>query len=1425
MSGWQFWIDRGGTFTDVVARRPDGVLVTHKLLSENPRQYEDAAVAGIKALLGVGAADPVPDGVIEQVRMGTTVATNALLERTGERTALVITKGFGDALRIGYQNRPRIFDRHIVLPQPLFERVIEVDERIRADGTVLRPPDLHRLATQLRQARDGGIRAVAIVCLHSHLHPAHERLAGAVAERTGFDQVSLSSEVSPLMKLVPRGDTTVVDAYLSPVLRRYVERVAAQLRGVRLMFMQSNGGLAEAGHFRGKDAILSGPAGGIVGMARVSQLAGFQRVIGFDMGGTSTDVSHFAGGYERVFDTQVAGVRLRAPMLDIHTVAAGGGSILHFDGGRYRVGPDSAGASPGPACYRGGGPLTVTDANVMLGRIQPAYFPHVFGPGGDQPIDADVVRCGFADLAGAIGDGRGPEEVAAGFLEIAVANMANAVKRISVQKGHDVTGYVLTTFGGAAGQHACAVADALGIRTVLVPPLAGVLSALGIGLADTTVMREHSVEAELAPQTMPRLHKVAAHLRDAATAELRASLAAGTPGGADLPPDRLRLTLRAHLRYDGTDTALPVDLGTLDEMTGAFEAGYRRTYSFLMDRPLIVEAISVEATALTEQPDLATLAAPSPPATTAATSPAAAAASPAAATAAAAAAGPAAATAAAAWASHRSPSEARDAHTSLEQAESSATPMPPREPWDAHTPPTDTRDAHTPPEHADSSATPTPPREPWDAHTPPTDTRDAHTSPGNAHTSAGGEHAGAADARAAGAASGGAASVRLYAAGAWRDAPLHRRELLEPGDAVTGPAIVTEANATTVVEPGWQATVTLAGNLVLRRVAARAGAGAATGGSTGAGAAADPVLLEIFNNLFMSIAEQMGAALESTAQSVNIKERLDFSCALFDPDGNLIANAPHMPVHLGSMGTSVKEVIRRRGGEMRRGDVYAINDPYHGGTHLPDITVVTPVFDTPDGGTPDGGPPVGGPPVGATPDGGTRGSGPPDSSPPDGGPPDGAASGQRILFFVAARGHHAEIGGLTPGSMPPGSRHLQEEGVLFDNWLLARDGRLREEPTRRLLTEGPYPSRNPDTNLADLRAQIAANARGVAEVGRMIEHFGLDVVQAYMRHVQDNAEEAVRRVMDALDDGAYRYEMDSGAVIAVRVSVDRAARDATIDFTGTSAQLDTNFNAPSSVATAAVLYVFRTLVAGDIPLNDGCLRPLRIVIPDGSMLAPVYPAAVVAGNVETSQAITGALYAALRVQAEGTGTMNNVTFGNRRHQYYETVGSGSGAGDGFAGADAVQTHMTNSRLTDPEVLEWRFPVLVEAFRIRRGSGGAGRWRGGDGAVRRIRFLEQMTVGLLCGHRRIPPYGMAGGAPGTLGRNSILRADGTTIELAGCDGAEVAPGDTLVIETPGGGGYGPLSHHPADHSPVQRDSSEHAEPVLSKSRRRHHPPLR
>jgi 5-oxoprolinase (ATP-hydrolysing) len=1183
---WQFWIDRGGTFTDVVARRPDGALVTHKLLSENPGRYGDAALAAIREILSLKSSEAIPVELIECVKMGTTVATNALLERKGERTALFITRGFRDALRIAYQNRPRIFDRHIVLPEMLYSKVVEVQERVGARGEVVSPLDSLRLATDLRDTFSEGYRSVAIVFMHGYRFPGHERKAAELARATGFTQVSVSHEVSPLMKLVGRGDTTVVDAYLSPILRRYVQELARELGGVRLLFMQSNGGLVDARRFQGKDAILSGPAGGIVGAVRTSAAAGFDRIIGFDMGGTSTDVSHFAGEFEREFETRVAGVRMRAPMMSIHTVAAGGGSILHFDGARYRVGPDSAGANPGPACYRRDGPLTVTDANVMLGKIQPGYFPHVFGPQGDQPIDVAAVRSAFRELQTSIADGRSAEQVAEGFVQIAVGNMANAIKHISVQRGHDVTRYTLCCFGGAAGQHACLVADALAMKRIFIHPHAGVLSAYGMGLADQVAMRSRAVEARLGGAD---LDGIAALLAIEARNEL---LAQG------IAADRIQIERKAHLKYEGTDTALIVALGPVPAMERDFEAAYRKQFSFLMPgRALVAEALSVEAIAK---------------------------------------------------------------GSAFEENE-----LPAR--------------------------------------------RDAKPSE----------------------------TVRMFTGGRWHEAPLYRRDDLGPGSRVDGPAIIAEANATTVVEPEWRASVTPLNHLVLERIRERAT-------SSAIGTRVDPVMLEIFNNLYMSIAEQMGLRLQNTAYSVNIKERLDFSCALFDAEGNLIANAPHMPVHLGSMGESVKTVIRLNAGKMRPGDVYVLNAPYNGGTHLPDVTVITPVFENND-----------------------------------------------ILFYVGSRGHHADIGGITPGSMPPGSKLVEEEGVLIDNFLLVEQGKFREKETIALLTSGRYPVRNVQQNIADLRAQIAANQKGVHELSRMVADFGLDVVRAYMRHVQDNAEESVRRVIGVLKDGEFDYPLDNGARIRVRIEIGKDRRSAKIDFSGTSAQLPNNFNAPSAVCMAAVLYVFRTLVEDDIPLNAGCLKPLEVIIPDGCMLRPRYPAAVVAGNVETSQCITDALYGALGVLAASQGTMNNFTFGNERYQYYETVAGGSGAGPGFDGADVVQTHMTNSRLTDPEVLEWRYPVRLESFAVRPGSGGRGRHRGGHGAVRRMRFLEPMTAAILSGHRLVRPHGLHGGEAGAPGRNYVLRADGRTSELGPFDQTEMAAGDVFVIETPGGGGYGTI----------------------------------
>lgn len=1234
--GWQFWIDRGGTFTDVVARRPDGSLLTRKLLSEDPDRYEDAALEGIREVMGLRPDQPIRG--VDAVRMGTTVATNALLERKGDRTLLVVNRGFRDALRIGYQTRPHLFELDISLPEMLYEAVVEVDCRTGAHGEELIPLDREGVRRSLRDAFEEGIRSVAIVLMHAYRRPEHESAIAGIARDIGFVQVSISAETSPLMKLVGRGDTTVVDAYLSPLLRRYVDRMARELgRDTRLMFMQSNGGLTDAARFQGKDAILSGPAGGVVGAAGTAARAGFDRVITFDMGGTSTDVAHYHGTFERTFETEVAGVRMRAPMMLIHTVAAGGGSVCSFDGARYRVGPDSAGADPGPACYRRGGPLCVTDCNLLLGRLQPDFFPQVFGPSRDRPLDLDAVVSPFDELAATIGGSTGQipsiEEVASGFLRIAVDNMANAIKAISVRRGHDITGYTLNCFGGAGGQHACLVADALGMSRVMIHPFAGLLSAYGMGLADIRVLRDRAVEVRLDTAGIARFEEALDTLAGEAEAELTAQR---------IPIDRIRILRRAHIRYEGTDTSDLIEAGDIAEMRSRFESAHRRRYGFAMpDKPLILEAASVEAIGSPEE------------------------------------------------VLHESPASKAVSPLSADAVDLGQPNRPKRALQSLAT-----------------NAIATPERE-----------------------------------------------VEAFFEGRRRKVPVFRRSALAESDIV-GPAIVIDDATTIVVEPGWQAGLAPGGDVILERIVPPVRESAA-------GTDCDPIMLEVFNNRFMSIAEQMGLTLQNTAHSVNIKERLDFSCALFDPEGMLVANAPHIPIHLGSMSESVRTVLRENARGMKPGDVFCVNAPYNGGTHLPDITVITPVFELPA-----------------------------EAADPDPQAPEtDTARSRKILFFVASRGHHADIGGSMPGSMPPDARTVEEEGILFDNFRLVDGGRFLEEDLRSHLAAGPWPARNPDQNVADLKAQIAAGEKGIHEVRKMIEDFGLESVHAYMRHVQDNAKEQVRRVIDVLQDGQFDLPMDDGARIRVRISIDRARREALVDFTGTSARRPNNFNAPAAVARSAVLYVFRCLVKDDIPLNEGCLAPVRIVIPEGSMLSPKYPAAVAAGNVETSQAITDALFGALGVAAQSQGTMNNLLFGNDRSQYYETVCGGAGAGPDYDGADAVHTNMTNTRLTDPEILEWRYPVVLERFEIDRGSGGAGRRKGGDGVTRRIRFCEEMILTILSHRREIPPYGMAGGEVGRCGRNRIERKDGRIETLPGQASARMEPGDVFILETPSGGGYG------------------------------------
>ncbi|MGK7878204.1 MAG: hydantoinase B/oxoprolinase family protein [Xenococcaceae cyanobacterium] len=1250
---WQFWIDRGGTFTDIVAKDPDGQIVIHKLLSENPEQYQDAAVQGIRDVMGIPADTPIRAEQIEVVKMGTTVATNALLERKGDRTVLLITKGFRDSLRIGYQNRPDIFAREIVLPEMLYERVIEVEERYNAQGKELTPVNLEQVQKDLQAVYDAGIRSCAIVLMHGYRYPEHERQLAAIAKKLNFSQISVSHKVSPLMKLVSRGDTTVVDAYLSPILGRYVDQVAANLSGnvgtgladnlerkrttykknppsperipnsqfPKLMFMQSNGGLADAQLFHGKDSILSGPAGGVVGAVKTSHIAGLKKIISFDMGGTSTDVAHYAGEYERSFETEIAGVRLRTPMMSIHTVAAGGGSILQFDGARYRVGPESAGANPGPASYSKGGPLTVTDCNVMVGKLQPEFFPKVFGSNANLPLNVEVVREKFTQLTEEIGDNRTPEQVAAGFLAIAVEKMANAIKKISLQRGYDVSEYTLCCFGGAGGQHACLIADSLGIKQVFLHPYAGVLSAYGIGLADIRVLREKAVEANLSEQLLLELEHLLAELVGEGKEELNRQEAQAI--------GETKIFRKVHLKYEGTDSPLIVDFDDVARMRKQFEQSHKQRYGFIVEeKALIVEAVSVELVCPT----------------------------------------------------------------------------------------------HTPEEPIIERKTDNPPQP--------------------------------------------VAKVLMYTADAWHDTPVFKREDLQPGDCISSPALIIEATSTNVIEPGWQAEITNRNHLILNHSPTEINTNKSDNSirvhPRPSVDKPDPVMLEIFNNLFRYIAEQMGTTLQNTSYSVNIKERLDFSCAIFDRQGQLVANAPHIPVHLGSMSESVRSLIDAYGDTLKPGDVYVLNNPYNGGTHLPDVTVITPVFaESPSLST-------------------TRivkADAQIKFSPA---PP---------LFYVASRGHHADIGGITPGSMPPDSTTVEEEGVFIDNFKLVEQGHFREKELLELLTAGKYPVRNSVQNIADLQAQIAANEKGVKELQRMVEHYGLETVQAYMGHVQNNAEESVRRVIDALRDGSFTCELDRGGTIQVAISINRDTRSAKIDFTGTSSQLDNNFNAPAAVCKAAVLYVFRTLVDDDIPLNAGCLKPLEIIIPKGCMLNPQYPAAVVAGNVETSQNITDCLYGALGAIAASQGTMNNFTFGNERYQYYETICGGSGAGADFDGTDAVHTHMTNSRLTDPEVLEWRFPVILEGFSIRPNSGGKGHHCGGNGVIRRVRFLEPMTAAILSSRRVISPFGLHGGETGAVGHNYVERSDGTLEKLGSTAVVQMQSGDVFVIETPGGGGYG------------------------------------
>ncbi len=1198
---WEFWIDRGGTFTDIIARKPNGKLVTHKLLSENPTQYQDAAIEGIRHLLNTPKNTPLPSHKIATVKMGTTVATNALLERQGADTLLLTTQGFADALRIGYQTRPDLFALDIQLPSMLYQHVIEVKERIDASGKVLIPLNSNQVTQDLQSAFDNGLRSIAIVLMHSYRYPQHEQQLKKIARQIGFTQISVSHEVSPLMKLIARGDTTVVDAYLSPVLNTYVNQVATALQGMsgQLKFMQSNGGLTDAHHFQGKDAILSGPAGGIVGMVRTAEQAGFKQIIGFDMGGTSTDVSHYNHEFERTFETEVAGVRVRAPMMLIHTVAAGGGSILSFDGARYRVGPESAGAYPGPVAYRNGGKLTITDCNVLLGRLQADEFPAVFGKNANQKLDKQAVIQQFKQLKKIIEQSTGKkttiEAIATGYLQIAVESMANAIKKISVQRGYDISHYVLCSFGGAGGQHACLVADALGIKKIFLHPFAGVLSAYGMGLADTITTRQQAIEAALTPALLGKLIQTAKTLQ----AQGEQALSQQDPYTSDY-----QSIWHLHCRYKGSDTALSVKYSPQIDIANIMqqlETTHQQRFGFIpSDQAIIVESLEIEVISTGE----------------------------------------------------RVKNDKSKAKTDIVVKQ-----------------------------------------------------------------------------------------YKTYINYQWQDCFFYQRDSLTPEKTIKGPAVILEATGTNIIEAGWQATLTNQGNLILERYQPLKQ-------RTAIGTDVDPVMLEIFNNLFMSIAEQMGFVLANTAVSVNIKERLDFSCAIFDTQGALVANAPHMPVHLGSMGESIKAVINDKKLSLAAGDAIILNAPYNGGTHLPDVTVVKPVFDQ---------------------------------------------DNKSIIFYIAARGHHADIGGKTPGSAPADSTHINEEGIIFDNIKLVDKGAFQETTLRQLLASGKYPARNPDINIADFKAQLAACEKGTQELTKIIDHYGLEVVQAYMSHIQDNAEASVRRLLTTLQDGKFCYQTDQGTQVCVAIKIDKKARKAVIDFTGTSPQQKGNYNAPLAITKAAVLYVFRCMVEDNIPLNEGCLKPLEIIVPKQSMINPQYPAAVIAGNIETSQVIVDTLFGALKVMAASQGTMNNFFWGNETYQYYETLCGGAGATPTHHGCDAVHTHMTNSRLTDPEILEHRFPVILEQFAIRQASGGKGKYHGGNGIIRKIRFLEPMTATLLTGHRKIPPYGMQGGKTGALGKNTLKRANGLKQELGTTAEVQLEKDDVIIIQTPGGGGYGKKTH--------------------------------
>ncbi len=1233
---WRFAVDRGGTFTDVIAIDPRGHCRAAKLLSRSST-YDDAAIEGIRRFLDVPTGEPLPRERVAWIRLGTTVATNALLERTGAPVGLLITEGFRDLLEIGNQQRPELFALAIKRPERLYRAVVEVPERLAADGSVVTPLDRSLLTDALQRLRQQGAESLAIVFLHAWKNPVHEKLAVELAAPFTFTHVSASHTALSLIQAVGRGRTTLVDAYLTPVLWHYARRVRRWTGEIPLHFMGSSGALLAPEGFTGKDATLSGPAGGVMGTAAVAGLTGDAAVIGFDMGGTSTDVCRYEGHLERILEVETAGIRYQTPMLHVETVAAGGGSILHFDGEKLSVGPDSAGADPGPACYGLGGPATITDANLLLGRIVPDHFPHLFGPNRDAPLDESASRARLTAIAERMkektGREQGIESLALGFVRIANEVMSRPIKALSVARGFDLRRHALVCFGGAGGQHAGGIARGLDIPRVRLHPLGGLLSAFGMAMA---AHRRSRVETLLWPLDEPALARLVR--RGAQLAETLETEMAGEPGvGGEGGFER---HLQVDLRLAGTDTPLTIPFeADLAVLIDRFQRAHRDHFGYVppsMELELV--NLRLEVVARTSDGGLG-----------------------------------------------RRP-------TAMATGEGAVVGPPPE---------------------------PLARRSVW-----------FHDRDGD----------------------GVAMATAVY-----------RRSDLVAGETLSGPVLITEAHSTTVVEPGFDVTLDDNGILTLllrQRQRERVGT------------AWDPVLLELFNHRFMGIAGRMGESLARTAHSVNIKERLDFSCALFDHAGRLVANAPHVPVHLGAMGETVANLIQTRGGTIRPGDVFISNDPHRGGSHLPDVTVMAPLF-----------------------------------------------RGERPVFYVAARGHHADMGGTHPGSMPPFARRLEEEGVVFSNLPVVREGVFDQEAVEAVLRGGAWPARNVPERLSDLRAQIAAVQRGMRELTELCDLHGDDVVRAYMDHMRENAARAMSRALERLLAGRdawrgrFQDRLDGGERIVVSLVIDRDGSGiprARVDFSGTSPPHAGNLNAPPAVTRAAVLYVLRTLIDGDVPLNDGCLRAITLHIPERTLLHPGAGAAVAGGNVETSQRLVDVLYGALGVAAASQGTMNNFLFGaadGSGGQYYETIAGGSGAVAGADGASGVQVHMTNTRITDPEVLEYRFPeVRLERFSLTPGTGGAGRWRGGDGVIRCFRFLAPLAITLLTQRRTTRPFGLAGGQPGAAGENRLWRRGAERPEkLPGCWQGRVATGDVLEIRTPGGGGFGAADEKkPPGHCAVPAD---------------------